>query len=139
MHDLNYFREHLAEFEKMAANRGVRLDFEGFRALDRERRERITAAERRKAERNRASEEIARRKRAGEKAEDLLAEMKRASEEIKRAGEGSAGLAARLQEFMLAVPNLPHVSVPAGHDATCNVEVRRWGSPPQFDFAPNPH
>ena len=48
MHDLNYFREHLPEFEKMAANRGVRIDFEGFRALDRERRERITAAERRK-------------------------------------------------------------------------------------------
>ena len=47
MHDLNYFREHLPEFEKMAANRGVLIDFEGFRALDRERRERITAVERR--------------------------------------------------------------------------------------------
>ena len=76
MHDLNYFREHLAEFEKMAANRGVRIDFEGFRTLDRARRELITLTERRKAERNKAGEEIARRKRAGEKADDLLAEMK---------------------------------------------------------------
>ncbi|PYU21916.1 MAG: serine--tRNA ligase [Acidobacteria bacterium] len=139
MHDLNYFREHLPEFEKMAANRGVRIDFEGFRALDRERRERITAAERRKAERNRASEEIARRKRAGQKAEDLLAEMKYASEEIKRADEEIARLDSRLEEFMLLVPNLPHASVPIGYDATCNVEVRRWGSPPQFGFVPKPH
>jgi len=123
----------------MAANRGVRIDFEGFRALDRERRERITAAERRKAERNRASEEIARRKRAGQKAEDLLAEMKYASEEIKRADEEIARLDSRLEEFMLLVPNLPHASVPIGYDATCNVEVRRWGSPPQFGFVPKPH
>ncbi len=139
MHDLNYFREHLPEFEKMAANRNVRIDFEAFRALDRERRERITAVERRKAEHNKASDEIARRKRAGEKTEDLLAEMKHASEEIKRADEEIARLDAQLQEFMLSLPNLPHDSVPIGHDATCNVEVRRWGSPPQFDFAPKPH
>ena len=139
MHDLNYFREHLPDFEKMAANRGARIDLESFRALDRERRERITAAERRKAERNRASEEIARRKRAGEKADDLLAEMKRASEEIKHEDEEIARFDAQLQEFMLSVPNLPHASVPVGPDAACNVEVRRWGSPPQFDFAPKPH
>src|SRR6201997_1896077 len=139
MHDLNYFREHQPEFETMAANRGVRIDFEGFRALDRERRERITTAERRKAERNKASEEIARRKRAGEKADDLLAEIKRASEEIKKADEEIVGLDAELQNFMLSVPNLPHTSVMIGYNASCNVEVRRWGSPPKFDFAPKPH
>jgi seryl-tRNA synthetase len=139
MHDLNYFREHLPEFEKMAANRRVSIDFDAFRALDRKRRELITATEQRKAERNRASEEIARRKRAGEKADDLLAEMKAASEEIKRADEEIGRLDAQLQDFMLSIPNLPHPSVPQGHDATCNVEVRRWGSPPKFDFAPKPH
>jgi len=139
MHDLNYFREHLPEFEKMAANRGVSIDFDAFRALDRKRRELITATEQRKAERNRASEEIARRKRAGEKADDLLAEMKAASEEIKRGDEEIALLDPQLQDFMLSMPNLPHPSVPQGHDAKCNVEVRRWGSPPKFDFAPKPH
>jgi len=139
MHDLNYFREHLPEFEKMAANRGVSIDFDAFRALDRKRRELITATEQRKAERNRASEEIARRKRAGEKADDLLAEMKAASEEIKRGDEEIARLEPQLQDFMLSMPNLPHPSVPQGHDAKCNVEVRRWGSPPKFDFAPKPH
>ena len=139
MHDLNYFREHLPEFEKMAANRGVQIDFDGFRALDRERRERITAIERRKSERNKASEEIARRKRAGENADDLLAEMKRASEEIKRGDEEIARFDSQLQDFMLSVPNLPHSSVPIGHDAKSNLEIRRWGTPPKFDFPPRPH
>jgi seryl-tRNA synthetase len=116
----------------------VEIDFAGFREFDRERRERITATERLKAERNRASEEIARRKRAGENADDLLAPMKSVSEEIKRAGERVAELDARLQQFMLAVPNLPHSSVPVG-DASANVEVRRWGAAPKFDFTPRPH
>jgi len=139
MHDLGYFREHLDEFVQMAANRGVRIDFDGFCALDQERRERITAVERLKAERNKASEEIARRKKAGEDASALLAEMKRVSEEIKISGERAEALDARLKDFMLTVPNRPHSSVPVGHDASANVEVRRWGAPPKFDFKPRPH
>ena len=139
MHDLGYFREHLDEFEQMAANRGVTIDFDGFRALDQERRERITAAERLKAERNRASEEIARRKKAGEDVSPLLTEMKRVSDEIKVASERAAELDARLQDFMLTVPNRPHSSVPVGHNASANVEARRWGAPPRFDFTPRPH
>ena len=139
MHDLGYFREHLDEFVQMAANRGVNIDFDGFRALDQERRERITAAERLKAERNKASEEIARRKKAGEDASELLAEMKIVSDEIKTAGERAEALDARLKDFMLTVPNRPHSSVPVGHDASANIEVRRWGAPPKFDFKPRPH
>jgi seryl-tRNA synthetase len=139
MHDLGYFREHLDEFEKMAANRGVVIDFDGFRALDRERRERITSAERMKAERNKAGEEIARRKKAGEDASTLLAEMKRVSDEIKMASERAEVLNARLMDFMLTVPNRPHSSVPVGHDAGANIEMRRWGAPPKFDFTPRPH
>ena len=139
MHDLGYFRGHLNEFEQMAANRGVTIDFDGFRALDQERRERITAAERLKAERNKASEEIARRKKAGEDASALLAEMKRVSDEIKMASERAAALDARLVDFMLTVPNRPHSSVPVGHDVGANIEVRRWGAPSKFDFTPRPH
>jgi seryl-tRNA synthetase len=139
VHDLNYFREHLAQFEQMAASRGGAIDFDGFRALDRERRDRITASERLKAERNRAGEEIARRKRAGENADGLLAEMKRVADEIKQGEERVAELEERLRQFMLSVPNLPHASVPVGRDASANVEVRRWGVPPEFDFVPRPH
>jgi seryl-tRNA synthetase len=138
VHDLNYFRDHLPQFEQMAIHRGAVIDFDGFRLLDRERRESITAGERLKAERNRAGEEIARRKRSGENADALLAEMKRVSEEIKLADERIAALEERLQQFMLSVPNLPDASVPVG-DAHANVEIRRWGAPPKFDVAPRPH
>jgi seryl-tRNA synthetase len=139
MHELGYFREHLEEFKRMAENRGITIDFDGFRALDQERRERITAAERLKAERNKASEEIARRKKAGEDASALLAEMKRVSDEIKQADERISVLDPKLADFMLTVPNVLHNSVPVGRDASANVEVRRWGAPPKFDFTPKPH
>jgi seryl-tRNA synthetase len=139
MHDLGYFRENLAEFEQMAANRGVSIDFDAFRAIDRERRERITSAERLKAQRNKASEEIPRLKKAGQDASALLAEMKQVSEEIKLADERIAELDAELSQFMLTVPNRPHISVPVGHSSADNIEVRRWGVPPKFDFKPRPH
>jgi seryl-tRNA synthetase len=139
MHDLAYFREHIAEFKQMAANRGATIDFDGFAKLDQERRELITATERLKADRNKASDEIARRKKAKEDASALLSEMKRVSEDIKQADERIAALDQRLADFMLTVPNRPHSSVPVGHDASANVEVRRWGAPPKFDFKPRPH
>ena len=139
MHDLGYFRQHIDEFEKMAANRGAAIDFDKFRAVDLERRERITFAEQLKARRNKASEEIPRLKKAGQDVAVLLAEMKQVSEEIKLADERIAELDAKLSDFMLNVPNLPHSSVPVGRDASANVEARRWGSPPKFDFKPRPH
>jgi seryl-tRNA synthetase len=139
MHDLAYFRENLPLYEQMAASRGARIDFDAFRTLDRERREIVTAGERMKAARNQASEEIARRKRAQQDASDILAEMKTVSEEIKKADEQIAVLDERLRDFMLSVPNLPHSSVPGGADSSANIEVRRWGAPPKFDFAPRPH
>ena len=139
MHDLNYFREHLEQFEQMARNRGVTLDLNGFRALDRERRELITAVERMKAERNKASEEIGQRKKAGQDASELLAEMKHVAERIKQDDERIAQLDDRLREYMLTIPNLPHPSAPVGKGEQDNVEVRRWGAPPKFGFAPRPH
>ena len=69
----------------------------------------------------------------------MLAEMKRVSDEIKQADERISVLDAKLADFMLTVPNRPHSSVPVGHDASANIEVRRWGAPPKFDFTPRPH
>lgn len=139
MHDLNHFREHLDVFADMAKKRGIALDLAGFRALDKERRELITSTEQLKAQRNKASEEIARLKKEKKNAESLIAEMKQVSERIKQADERIAELDAKQREFLLTIPNLPHSSVPAGHSAADNVEVRRWGAPPKFDFAPKPH
>ena len=87
MHDLNYFRDHLEVFAQMAKNRGIALDLEGFRALDKERRELITSTEQQKAQRNKASEEIARLKKEKQNADSLIAEMKQVSERIKQSDE----------------------------------------------------
>jgi seryl-tRNA synthetase len=166
VHDLNHFREHLDEFAAMAEKRGTKLDLEAFGELDKQRRQLITATEQLKARRNQAGEEIARLKKeiaqlekqiAGEdkesrhlpgvsglqaekiKSEQLIAEMKQVSERIKRGDERIAQLDATQREFLLTIPNVPHATVPVGHNAEENVEVRRWGTPPTFTFATKPH
>ena len=139
MHDLNYFRDHLDVFADMAKKRGMSLDLDAFRALDKERRELITANEQRKAQRNKASEEIARLKKEEQNADTLIAEMKQVSESIKQSDERIAGLDTTQRDLLLTIPNVPHSSVPVGTTAADNVEVRRWGTPPKFDFTPKPH
>ena len=139
MHDLNYFRDHLDVFAQMAKNRGIALDLEGFRALDKERRELITKTEFLKAERNKRNDEIGRRKKSGQDASDILADMKAMSADIKDSDERIAALDTTQRELLLTIPNIPHSSVPVGASAADNKEVRRWGTPPKFDFQPKPH
>jgi seryl-tRNA synthetase len=139
MHDLNYFREHLDVFAEMAKKRGTTLDLDAFRTLDKERRELITTTEQLKAQRNKANDEIATLKKAKQPADEKIAEMKQVSERIKQGDERIAQLDTRQREFLLTIPNVPDSSVPLGHSAEGNVEVRRWGAPPKFDFSPKPH
>jgi len=65
--------------------------------------------------------------------------MKQVSERIKQSDERIAELDATQRELLLTIPNIPHSSVPVGTSAADNKEVRRWGAPPKFDFAPKPH
>jgi seryl-tRNA synthetase len=139
MHDLGYFREHLEIFADMAKRRGITLDLDGFRELDRQRRQLITQNEQRKAQRNKASEEIARLKKEKKDAAALLAEMKQTSELIKQTDERIDEQDARQRELLLNIPNIPHASVPSGTTSADNVEVKRWGAPPDFAFQPKPH
>jgi seryl-tRNA synthetase len=139
MHDLNYFRDHLELFAEMAKKRAISLDLEAFRARDKERRELITANEQRKAQRNKASDEIARLKKEKQPADALIAQMKQVSEQIKQSDERIAQLDGTQRELLLTIPNVPHSSVPVGSSAADNKEVRRWGAPPKFDFQPKPH
>jgi len=139
MHDLNYFRDHLDVFAEMAKKRGATLDLDAFRTLDKERRELITTTEQLKAQRNKANDEIATLKKAKQPADQKIAEMKQVSERIRQGDERIAQLDATQREFLLTIPNVPHSSVPLGHGAEGNVEVRRWGTPPKFDFTPKPH
>ena len=139
MHDLSYFREHLDVFAEMALNRGIQIAIDGFVRQDIGRRELITGTEQLKAHRNKVSDEIARLKKDKKDASALIAQMKDVSEDIKRRDERIAQIDAIQSEFLLSVPNVPHASVPVGHSAAENVEVRRWGKPPKFDFQPKPH
>ena len=139
MHDLNYFREHLDVFADMAKKRGMTLDLEGFRALDKDRRELITATEQLKAQRNKASDEIARLKKEKQNADSLISEMKQVSERIKQSDERITALDAKQRDLLLTIPNVPHSSVPVGKSAADNKEVRCSGTPPKLDFQPKPH
>jgi seryl-tRNA synthetase len=149
MLDLGFVREHPEAIQKMARDRGIALDLAPFREIDGERRKIITETERMKADRNKASEQIARLKRAtsgasgsttgGDALSEILAHMKEMAEEIKRNDERIDELDEKLRQFMLTIPNIPHASVPVGAGAADNVELRRWGAPPHFDFAPRPH
>jgi seryl-tRNA synthetase len=139
MLDLGYVRDHQDTIEKMALNRGITLDLAPFRTIDAERRQLITQTERLKAERNSTSDEIVRLKKSGQDASAILTRMKEVSEQIKRDDERVAQLDEALKNFLLMIPNIPHSSVPVGKGAAGNVEVRQWGAPPKFDFAPKPH
>lgn len=139
MHDLEYFRQNLEKYEEMARHRGIDLNLSDFTELDRERRQLITSAERRKADRNKASEEIARLKQTGQNAGAVIAEMKAVSDRIREDDQRIAEFDTRLRDFLLTIPNLPHASVPVGAGAGQNIEVRRWGQPPEFKFVPRPH
>ncbi len=123
----------------MARKRNTTLDLDAFRTLDKERRELITANEQRKAQRNKASDEIARLKKEKQSADDLIGEMKKLSEQIKEADVSIAALDEEQRHLLLTIPNIPHVSVPYGSGAEGNQEVRRWGAAPKFDFQPKPH
>jgi seryl-tRNA synthetase len=107
-------------------------------ALDAERRALLTRVETLKAQRNSASDEVARRKKAGQPADELLAALKSSSEEVKSLDAQVRTIDERLEHELLRVPNLPHAGVPDG-EASANRVVRTWGEAPSFSFEPRPH
>jgi len=107
-------------------------------ALDRRRRDLLVRVEARKAERNAQSDEVARRKKAGEDAAALLAGLKASGEEVKALDAEVREVDAALEATLLDVPNFLQPDVPDG-DVSHNRVVRTWGEPRRFDFAPKPH
>jgi seryl-tRNA synthetase len=106
--------------------------------LDRERRDLLVRVESLKAERNAASEEVARRKRAKEPADELMARLKTSGEEVKALDARLREVEAELERRALTLPNFPADVVPDG-DASANRIVRSWGEPSAFEFQPKPH
>ncbi len=107
-------------------------------AIDLRWRERVGEVERLKAERNAQTEEVARRKRNREPAEELLAALKVSAERVKALDSEMRQVEEQLHSALLRIPNLPHAAAPVG-PAEANRVVRTWGEPPRFDFAPKPH
>ncbi len=141
MLDLNFVRDSLPLVEEKLRLRGMDPGevLKGFQEVDSQRRLAITEAETAKARRNRASEEIAKLKKSGQDATARMSETKDLREQIQRLETVAAELETRLHEILAGIPNLPHPSVPVGKSAADNLEVRRWGVPRRFDFAPRPH
>ena len=141
MLDLNFVRDNLAHVEEKLRQRGMNPAevLKDFAAIDTERRQAITQNETLQARRNRASEEIAKLKKGRQDATALIQETKELREQIQISEKKAAESEARLRELLAAIPNLPHASVPVGTGPEQNVEARRWGTPPKFDFKPKPH
>jgi seryl-tRNA synthetase len=106
--------------------------------LDRRRRELLVQVEGLKAERNSSTEEVARRKRAGEPADELMARLKASGEEVKALDGRLREIDAALDQRALSLPNFVLDGVPDG-DASANAVLRTWGEAPRLDFVPRPH
>jgi seryl-tRNA synthetase len=119
--------------------RGSDLDVAEFETLDARRRQLLQEVEQLKSERNKASAEVAKKKRAGEDASELIQTLSGASERIKALDAELAAVNAAQQEWLMAVPNVPHASTPEGAGEEDNPVLRHWGEQPAFDFDPKEH
>jgi seryl-tRNA synthetase len=139
--DLKFVVESRERIVEMLARRGQALDpaQEGLWALDAERRQALQRVEGLRHRQRLVGEDIARRGRAGEDTSAVKAEMKGVAEEIKSLEARLQEIDERLRGVLLTLPNVPDDSVPVGADAGANLEVRRVGQPPRFDFKPRPH
>ena len=141
MLDLNFVRDHLELVEEKLRQRGANPDdlLRNFREIDTRRRVAITETENLKAQRNRASDEIARLKKNKQDATAQIEETKSLRGQIEEREKVAEAADAELREILNSIPNLPHESVPVGRSEADNKEVRRWGTPREFSFTPKPH
>jgi seryl-tRNA synthetase len=141
MLDLAFVRNNLPLVEEKLRQRGLdpKSAVGDFVSVDEQRRKLITEMEQLKAQRNRASEEVAKAKKSGGDAGALIEQTRQLRERIEQ-GEGGIGkIEEQLKSILASLPNLPHESVPLGKTTEDNAEMRRWGAPPKFDFPPKPH
>jgi len=141
MLDLAFVRDHLPLVEEKLRQRGMNpaAVLKDFSAIDQERRAAITESETLKARRNQLVGEFQKLKKEQKDTAANLQEQKELKEKLPLADKKMEEAEARLRNILLGIPNLPDDSVPVGKSEEDNVEVRRWGTPPQFDFTPKPH
>jgi len=139
MHDIRFIRDNPQAFDAGLRRRGLEPLSAAILELDARRRTAQTRAQEMLARRNQASKEIGQRKAKKEDAADLMAEVQHLKDQITATEAEEKDLAAALDKRLAEIPNLPASDVPDGADAAANVEVRRWGTPPKFEFAAKDH
>lgn len=139
MLDVKFVRENPELVQAGLQKRGMEMGLDRFLALEKERRRHLAEVEQLKSRRNKVSETIAQKKKAGEEAQDLIEEMRAVSQQIKEMDEQLKNMEEDIQDALLNIPNIPHETVPEGLSDQDNEEVRRWGEPRQFAFTPKAH
>ena len=139
MLDIRRIRENPEEIARLVSRRGKEFRFDNLLQMDAERRSAIAETESLKAKKNAVSKQIPVLKKKGEDTSALFAEMKQESDRIKALDDRVAELDEAIRTEMLAIPNVPHASVPDGLSDADNVEVRRFLEPTKFDFEPKAH
>jgi seryl-tRNA synthetase len=139
MLDTQLLRSQLALVQERLATRGFRLDVDRFQSLEEDRKRIQTETQDLQARRNAASKQIGQLKAKGEDTSTMMNEVAGLGDALKAGEERLALLLADMQAFVSSLPNLPHESVPVGKSEADNVEVLRWGTPRQFDFAVKDH
>lgn len=139
MLDLKLMQKNPEVVRQSLEKRGSNIDVQEFVDLDARRKALIGEVESLKAEKNAVGPEIAKRKKAGEDASDLLKKMGEVSARTKELDVELAEVEAAQKEWMMAVPNIMHASVPAGESEDDNPVLRYWGDKPELDFTPKEH
>ena len=139
MIDIALIRENTEKVQDSFKKRGETINLDPLLKLDSERKDLLKRIEGLRYERNKASDEIGQLKREGKPVEEFMARMKGVSEEIKRLEADIRIIESNENEILLTLPNIPHKSVPVGRGEKENVEVRKWGEVPEFNFEPKPH
>jgi seryl-tRNA synthetase len=140
MLDVKLLRAEWEKLEKGLGDRGVSMELVAdFPQLDEKRRSLIMETEQLKNRRNTVSQEVAKLKKSGGDAEALILEMREVGDRIKEIDDELRVLEEQVNGLLLAIPNLPHESVPVGASEDDNVEVRRVGEPTAFAFEPKAH
>ena len=139
MLDPKRLRTELDEVAAQLARRGFQLDVEKIRALEERRKILQVDTQNLQNTRNSRSKAIGQAKARGEDIQPLLAEVADLGERLKADEQALADLQIELEAIAMGIPNILDASVPDGADENANIELRRWGTPAQFDFEPKDH
>jgi len=139
MLEIKFVRQNLSFVQKELLNRGAAIDLNLFKETDKRRRATLFEIEELRHHRNTVSDQIARMKKSGENADDIVLKMRDVSEKIKNLEKRLSEDEETIHKALMEIPNIPHDSVPVGKDETENTVIKQVGEKPAFDFTPKPH